>query len=372
MRRSRRRPRRPSHRQRRAASSSRGDRGAVAALRLRGDRQPQSSQRTTIWPLRPGRGRDSASASTAWRSAVERRRHVWIATTAFARRHVPTTSPPTSTAPGQTRGVHSSRRRFSSGTRSSRSTPWSRKYVSPLGRSRAGAAGEALGPEARLVAGQDPLIADRRSHGHDLPRERFERRAALSRTDPGPLGEGCGRGRPEDMHVPARELQSSLTWIDLGPRNGPDHRPSCALPTHQDGACRCGIAQRIGMDAYPSPGLVVPHPSAIEERVQASGGVLGATQALGVGGQATEREDRSITRGDDVRAEPRPPHLDERRVLPGRRLGPRDAGVDRENCGARHAVLQAGPRCALERGSARRQPLVERSRPASVRQYLRP
>ena len=174
------------------------------------------------------------------------------------------------------------------------------------------------------------------------------------------------------MQVPARELQPSLTGIELGPRNAPDHRQSCALPSHQDGACRCGIAQRIGMDAHPSPGLVIPHPTAIEERVQASGRVLGAMPGLGGGGQPTEREDRPITRGDDVSVEPRPPQLDERRVLPRGRLGPRNASVNRENCGARHAVLQARPRRALERGSARRQPLVERSRPASVRQYLRP
>ena len=54
-----------------------------------------------------------------------------------------------------------------------------------------------------------------------------------------------------------------------------------------------------------------------EKSAQASGGVFCAMPAFRVGGQPTEREDPSITRGDDVRVEPWPPQLDERRVLPG-------------------------------------------------------
>ena len=52
----------------------------------------------------------------------------------------------------------------------------------------------------------------------------------------------------------------------------------------------------------------------------------------------------AVLRRDDVRAEPRTPQLDERRVLPGRRLGALDARMDRQQRGARHAVRQARPR----------------------------
>jgi hypothetical protein len=68
---------------------------------------------------------------------------------AWARRHVPTSSPATRTAPGQTRGVQRMRRRSASGTSSSRSAPWRRKYASPLGSSLA-AAGD---PEEAWIVG---------------------------------------------------------------------------------------------------------------------------------------------------------------------------------------------------------------------------
>ncbi len=108
----------------------------------------QSSQRTRTRCRIPGSGMDAASASTASRSAGESRRHDSIVTSVCERLHVPTISPSTRTAPGQTRGVQSWRRWSESGTRSSRSAPCRRKYASPLGRSRADAAGP---PGARNV-----------------------------------------------------------------------------------------------------------------------------------------------------------------------------------------------------------------------------
>ncbi len=99
------------------------------------------SQRVTIRPTNPGIGSDAASASTVATSEAESGRHGLIVNSPFVRRQVPQTSPSTSNAPGQTRGVQSSRRSVASATRSERSMPWSRNQVSPLGRRRADAAG---------------------------------------------------------------------------------------------------------------------------------------------------------------------------------------------------------------------------------------
>lgn len=112
-------------------------------------RQPQ---RTTIGPLTPGNGKPSASASTAARAARESRCQGCTVSAAPARRHVPTISPSTRTAPGHTREVQSWARRSGCGTTSSRSAPWSRKYASPLGRSRAAAAGPEIGAPARRAS----------------------------------------------------------------------------------------------------------------------------------------------------------------------------------------------------------------------------
>ena len=91
------------------------------------DQSGSAVHRTTIRLSSPGNGKDSASLSTASRAARERRRHGWTVTVASARRHVPTTSPSTRTAPGQTREVQSALRRSASGTRSLRSAPQRRK-----------------------------------------------------------------------------------------------------------------------------------------------------------------------------------------------------------------------------------------------------
>ncbi len=89
----------------------------------------------------PGSGSDNASASTAAHSVRDSLRHKSIETSAADRRHTPVISPPTRTAPGHTRVVHSAARRLGSGTKISRSAPHSKEYASPLGSSLAGATG---------------------------------------------------------------------------------------------------------------------------------------------------------------------------------------------------------------------------------------
>ena len=106
--------------------------------------------------------------------------------------------------------------------------------------------------------------------------------------------------------------------------------------------------------------------------MQPGGEVLRHPPGAGSVRQPPEREDREVARRDDVRAVPRPPELDERRVLPGGRLGALDARVDREERGAGHAVLQAGPRRTPERAPSAWEPLVERADVSSEREDLRP
>jgi hypothetical protein len=92
------------------------------------------------------------------------------------------------------------------------------------------------------------------------------------------------------------------------------------------------------------PRLPVAHPRAAEERMQAGGQVFRPAPAVDVVGEPPEREHGKVARGDDEDAEPRPPQLDQGRVLPRRGVGPLDAGVDRQQGGAWHAVLQPRPR----------------------------
>ena len=283
-----------------------------------------------------------------------------IVTSAFARLHVPTIWPSTRTAPGQTRGVQSSRRWSESGTRSSRSAPCRRKYASPLGRSRA----DAAGPPGARNAGSSRLrihaIADGRPHRRQRLGERVERGAAgRRRPDPGPLGECRGRCRTEDVQVSARELEARVAGVDVRRRHGPDGGPTCPVPPDQHRAGRRGVPQPVRVLAEPAPRLAVGHRSAVEEGMQPAGEIVCIASPLRVVGEPPEREDREVTRSDDVGAEPRPPQLHERRVLPRVRSGPVDSGMDRQDGRPRHAVLQARPGRAPERRRARWQPLVE-------------
>ena len=116
-----------------------------------------------------------------------------------------------------------------------------------------GSRGPRSGAERRLVAGEDPRVADRCSHRGQRPAERVERRDASSRGDPRPLSERLGRGGAEDVQVPARELEASLARVDLGWRHGPDGGLSRAVPPDHDRAGRCGVPEPVGVLAERSP-----------------------------------------------------------------------------------------------------------------------
>ena len=57
--------------------------------------------------------------------------------------------------------------------------------------------------------------------------------------------------------------------------------------------------------------LAVGHPPAVEMGVQLRGRALGTQAALGVVGQPSQREQREVVLGDDIRAVPGPPELGE-------------------------------------------------------------
>jgi hypothetical protein len=128
---------------------------------------------------------------------------------------------------------------------------------------------------------------------------------------------------------------------------------------NEDGAGRCGVPEPIGDFAERAARLAVRQPPATEQAVKPSGQVLRDTPSPNLIRESPEREDRDVACRDHVRVMTRPPELDERRVLPGRRLGPLDARMDREERSARHAVLQACPRRKPERAPSAREPLVE-------------
>ena len=144
--------------------------------------QPGSAlQRTTIRPRIPGSGKDSASASTASRAARERRRQDWTVTVASARRHVPTISPSTRTAtrpdargPERATTIGVGDQEFAIGSLEEEVGVAAREE--PCGRR-----GPRGGAERRLVAGEDPRVADRCSHRGQRPAERVERRDASPR-----------------------------------------------------------------------------------------------------------------------------------------------------------------------------------------------
>src|SRR5438093_5250126 len=89
-------------------------------------------------------------------------------------------------------------------------------------------------------------------------------------------------------------------------------------------------------------------------------------------GEPPEREDGEVPCRDDVRVVTRPPELYQRRVLPGRRLGPLDTRMDGEERSPRHAVLQARPRRTPERAPSAWEQLVERADLPPEREDLRP
>ena len=196
--------------------------------------------------------------------------------------------------------------------------------------------------------------------------------AAAPSRDPCPLAEAVSGGRPEDVEVASSELAARLGRVDLGSGDGPDGRRSRAIPADGDGARRRGVPERVRVDAERAPDLAIRHARAVELGVQLRGDALGPQTALGVVGIPPQREQREVGLGNDVGAVARPPELDERGILPCRRLNAGDPRVQREQRRPRHAVLQAGPRRPPQRHRPRRHSLVERTDPTSESQNLLP
>src|SRR5581483_5289426 len=106
-------------------------------------------------------------------------------------------------------------------------------------------------------------------------------------------------------------------------------------------------------------GMAVGDPTALDGLAQPRSKILRTSPATFVVRVSADSEHSVVARRDDVHAEPRPPDLDERGILPRRRARPLDTGVDREQRGPRHAVLQTRPRRLPKRAGAGRKPLVE-------------
>src|SRR6478752_4354181 len=194
--------------------------------------------------------------------------------------------------------------------------------------------------EAGFVPGEDPGVADRRSHRGERGAQGIERRAG-SRVCHARPGRESGRCcRPEHVQVPASQLPPRLLWLDLGRRHRPDVRCPRAVPAQKQRAGRCRVLDRVA-DPECLLHVVVLQPPAREVSVHARGHVFGSRAPTPVVGQPAEGEDRTVARGHDIHAAARPPHLDERRILPARRLCPLHPRVDREESRPRDAVRQS-------------------------------
>ena len=106
--------------------------------------------------------------------------------------------------------------------------------------------------------------------------------------------------------------------------------------------------------------------------VQPGRQVLGPPPPLAVLGQQRDGEHRDVLRGHHEHAVMRSPHLDQRGVLPVGRLRSRHPGVDRQQRGPGHAVLEPGPRGLPQRARTVRQPLGEPAGPLPEGQDLIP
>ena len=87
-------------------------------------------------------------------------------------------------------------------------------------------------------------------------------------------------------------------------------------------------------------------------------------------GQAAHRERRVIPGCHDIGAVPRPPDLDEGRVVERRGRSALDTRMDREQRRARHAVLEPGRGGTSQRADAPRHALVERLGASAIREDL--
>ena len=168
--------------------------------------------------------------------------------------------------------------------------------MSPLGRSRRGAAGPAGGAERRLVAGQDPSVADRRPHRRQRPAERIERCAApgARRSPPTRRTPRAWRGRRR-AGTDARARDARRAGRPRS-RHRPDERPPRALPPDQHRAGRRGVPKRVAVYAERAPSLTVGHPPAVEDTRAGGRRCPPPSPAGRVVRQPAEREDREVAR----------------------------------------------------------------------------
>ena len=228
----------------------------------------------------------------------------------------------------------------------------------PRGR-RGGRGGTHLG----LVVREQPLVAERRSDGHEGSLQRGVRGGRRAGRRSRPACEPGGRRRAEDVEVTAGELAARVGGLDVGRRDTPDDRRAGAAPPDLDRAGRRGVPDR-GAETERAPRLAVGHATAVEMGVDRGRDAARSQAALLGVGVPPEREQREVAPRNDVRVVARSPELGERGVVQRRRPDTRDARVQGEKRRPRHAVLQPCPGRPLERGRPRTAAARGASRPA--------
>jgi hypothetical protein len=135
-------------------------------------------------------------------------------------------------------------------------------------------------------------------------------------------------------------------------------RPGSSSPDRRAARCRRSLHPPAGHRATPAGStardggrcrLPVAHPPVPQQGVQAGGQVFGSAPAVDLVGERPQREHGKVAGGDDEDVAPRPPQLDQGRVLPRRRPGLLHPGMDRQQGASWHAVLQPRPRRAPKR-----------------------
>ena len=105
------------------------------------------------------------------------------------------------------------------------------------------------GASGRLVVREQPLVAEWRPDRQKRSFERGERGGRRASRDSRPAGEPVSGGRAEDVEVASSELEARVGRVDLGGGDGPDGRRACAIPADRDRARRCGVPERVRVDA---------------------------------------------------------------------------------------------------------------------------
>ena len=199
-----------------------------------------------------------------------------------------------------------------------------------------------------LVAGEDDGISNWRAHGCERVAERRESLARFGVSNSSPTCKGQSCRRSKDVKVALSEFEAGVLRVDIRWRDDPDIRLAGAVPSDKDSAGRRGVAEAVGVDAHSMTGGFAGHAAAFEEHMQAGGGVVGSGTAAGIFGQAAEGENGEILQRHDIVTESRPPNLHQRRMLPHSWVRVPDAGMDGEQRGTGHGVLQACPRGLAE------------------------